>query len=76
MFVPGNPFQPSLILAPHANGLPYSGTPERMTRLAKDEQHSLFSVSLSATKKFFFITLVPGINVIKPFSFIIVDEAK
>ncbi len=41
MFVP---FQPSLIFTPQAISLPYSGAPERMTRLAWDKQPSLFSL--------------------------------
>ncbi len=42
MFVPGKPFQPSLVFVGEARSLPFSGAPERyFTSLARDKHSSL-----------------------------------
>jgi hypothetical protein len=85
MFVAGRPFQPSLILAGKASILPYSGAPERVIHSRKlrpykqtfDEARKACQgqtldhyedLSITAVK---FITLCPGVCVIKLFTTVI-----
>jgi hypothetical protein len=82
-FCPGKPFQPKPITANKAKRIPvldssltlnanfrlsWKGLP-RTNTLA-------YLTSLSSTKKKVFVTLTPGVNVIKLFFFIADDEAK
>ena len=87
MFVPGKPFQPSLMNADKAKAYlseaPFRcSTPgltcnhyTRLEKLARDKHSSLLQKSVIYRQKSF-ITLGPGVNVIKLFSFVTVDETK
>jgi hypothetical protein len=91
LFVPSIPFHASLVFASKARacpcGAPFRHSPlgqapgldrkyyTRLKRIARDKHSSLFGLFPSVEEKSF-VTLAPGVNVIKLVSFVADNEAK